>query len=76
VAGRRRIDGLLRTILREGMDDGSIVPQDPKTTASFIFGALNWICHWYHSEGEITPEELKRRAVEFTLRAVENRPGT
>ena len=76
VAGRRRIDSLLRTILREGMEDGSLAPMDPKTTASFIFGALNWICHWYHTEGEITPDELKRRAVEFALRAVENRPTT
>lgn len=75
VAGRRRIDALLRNILREGMDDGSIAAADPKTTASFIFGALNWICHWYHSEGEITPRELKRRATEFALRAVESRPG-
>jgi hypothetical protein len=58
------------------MEDGSLAPMDPKTTASFIFGALNWICHWYHTEGEITPDELKRRAVEFALRAVENRPTT
>ncbi|HEX7035678.1 MAG TPA: TetR/AcrR family transcriptional regulator [Pseudomonadales bacterium] len=75
VAGRRHIDNLLRTILREGIEDGSLAPMDPKTTASFIFGALNWICHWYHTEGEITPDELKRRATEFALRAVEKRPG-
>lgn len=74
VAGRRRIDSLMRTILREGMEDGSITSVDPKTTASFIFGALNWICHWYHTGGEITPQELKRRAIEFVLRAVETRP--
>lgn len=74
VAGRRRIDSLLRTILREGMEDGSIATIDPKTTAAFIFGALNWICHWYHNEGEITPQELKRRAIDFAIRAVEPRP--
>jgi AcrR family transcriptional regulator len=73
VAGRRRIDNLLRTILREGMNDGSIATVDPKSTASFIFGALNWICHWYHAEGEITPDELKRRANDFVLRSVERR---
>jgi AcrR family transcriptional regulator len=73
VAGRRRIDNLLRTILREGMNDGSIATVDPKSTASFIFGALNWICHWYHSDGEITPDELKRRANDFVLRSVESR---
>lgn len=76
VDGRRRIDNLLRTILREGSDDGSLGSFDPKSTASFIFGALNWICHWYHSDGEITPEELKRRALEFVLRSVENRSTT
>jgi AcrR family transcriptional regulator len=73
LAGRRRIDQLLRDILRDGMDDGTIDPCDPKMTAFFIFGALNWICHWYHSEGEIQPDDLKRRAAEFVSRAVEPR---
>jgi len=73
VAGRRAIDTLLRTILSEGMKDGSITTIDPKTTAPFIFGALNWLCHWYHTDGEITPSELKRRAVDFVMRGVESR---
>jgi AcrR family transcriptional regulator len=73
VAGRRQIDNLLRTILREGIKDGSLATIDPKSTASFIFGALNWICHWYHVDGEITPDVLKRRAVDFVLRSVESR---
>ena len=73
VAGRRQIDNLLRTILREGMNDGSLATVDPKSTAAFIFGALNWICHWYHVDGEITPDMLKRRALDFVLRSVESR---
>ena len=75
VAGRRQVNELLREILRQGADDGSIARvEDPKTTSSFIFGALNWICHWYHADGEITPDELKRRAIEFVLNAVDRRP--
>jgi AcrR family transcriptional regulator len=71
VAGRRGIDRLLRGILQDGKEDGSLAPMDPKTTASFIFGALNWICHWYHAEGEVTPQALKQRALAFVLHGVE-----
>lgn len=73
VAGRRGIDRLLRSILQDGMKDGSLATVDPKTTASFIFGALNWICHWYHTEGEVTPKALKQQALGFVLHGVDKR---
>jgi len=70
LAGRRRIDKRLRDILQDGCADGSLAPLDPKTTAFFLFGALNWICRWYRADGEIQRDELKQRAREFVSRAV------
>lgn len=44
---KSEIDQGIRRLLREGIEDGSIGPCDPKMTAFALAGALNWIAHWY-----------------------------
>jgi AcrR family transcriptional regulator len=70
VAGRRQIDGMLRAILEDGAKDGSFDCPDPKVTAMFIFGAMNWIPHWFHRDGPISVEDLSARLVAFVDRAL------
>lgn len=70
VAGRRQIDSMLRGILEDGAKDGSFDCADPKVTAMFVFGAMNWIPHWFHREGAITVEDLSERLVAFVDRAL------
>jgi AcrR family transcriptional regulator len=36
-----------------------------------MFGALNWIAHWYHSRGGLTVDELTDECVRFFLRTAE-----
>jgi AcrR family transcriptional regulator len=67
IAGRREINNMLVDILQEGMDDGSLRKCDAKTTAAFVFGALNWTCHWYHPDGEMSVPQLKERAMDFII---------
>ena len=55
---KRKIDRRLRSVVQEGIDDGSIMPCDPKIAAFSIAGALNWICHWYEPEGALSAEEI------------------
>jgi AcrR family transcriptional regulator len=55
---KRKIDRRLRSFIQEGIGDGSITPCDPKIAAFSIAGALNWICHWYEPEGELSAEEI------------------
>jgi AcrR family transcriptional regulator len=55
---KRKIDRRLRSFIQEGVDDGSIMPCDPKIAAFSIAGALNWICHWYEPEGALSAEEI------------------
>ncbi len=57
-ARKRQIDRRLRSFVQEGIDDGSIVPCDPKLAAFSIAGALNWICMWYEPGGPLSPEEI------------------
>jgi len=68
--GRKEIDNMLRDIIARGIADGSIVLCDPKTTASFIFGQMNWIPYWYHRDGEVSVDELAERQVEFVMRSL------
>ena len=70
VAGRRQIDGMLRAILDEGGIDGSLTCSDPKVTAMFIFGAMNWIPHWFHADGALGVDELSGRLIDFIERAI------
>ncbi len=55
---KRKIDRRLRSFIQEGIDDGSILPCDPKLAAFSIAGAVNWICMWYEPEGALSPEEI------------------
>jgi AcrR family transcriptional regulator len=68
--GRKQIDNMLRDVVARGVADGSIAPCDPKTTASFIFGQMNWIPYWFHGDGEISVDELARRQIEFVTRSL------
>jgi AcrR family transcriptional regulator len=65
--GSKRIELMMREILRRGAADKSIAPCDPKMTAMFFFGALNWLPYWYRVDGEISPDDLVNRITDFML---------
>ncbi|HUK01815.1 MAG TPA: TetR/AcrR family transcriptional regulator [Steroidobacteraceae bacterium] len=64
------IDQGIRTLLRDGMRDGSIASCDPKMTAFALAGALNWIGHWYRAEESLTPDEIAERFNELFARGL------
>jgi AcrR family transcriptional regulator len=68
--GRRQTNDLLVGLVREGIADGSIPKCDPKLTAFFVFGMLNWIAQWYDPEGERTLDEIAEEAVKFVRGAL------
>ena len=55
---KSEIDQGIRRLIREGVQDGSIEPCDPKMTAFALAGALNWIAHWYREDQSLTPAEV------------------
>jgi len=57
-AMKSEIDQGIRRLLREGIQDGSIHPCDPKMTAFALAGALNWIAHWYRESQSMTGAEI------------------
>jgi AcrR family transcriptional regulator len=57
-AMKSEIDQGIRRLLREGIQDGSIHPCDPKMTAFALAGALNWIAHWYRESQSMTGTQI------------------
>src|SRR5579864_460864 len=55
---KSEIDQGIRRLIREGIQDRSIHPCDPKMTAFALAGALNWIAHWYREDQSLTPAEI------------------
>jgi AcrR family transcriptional regulator len=57
-AMKSEIDQGIRRLIREGIQDGSIHPCDPKMTAFALAGSLNWIAHWYRENRSMTASEI------------------
>jgi AcrR family transcriptional regulator len=57
-AMKSEIDHGIRRLIREGVQDGSIHPCDPKMTAFALAGSLNWIAHWYRENQSMTGAEI------------------
>jgi AcrR family transcriptional regulator len=55
---KSEIDQGLRTLIRQGIDDGSIRACDPKMMSFALAGALNWIGHWYRPNESLSPGQV------------------
>jgi AcrR family transcriptional regulator len=57
-AMKSEIDHGIRRLIRDGVQDGSIHPCDPKMTAFALAGSLNWIAHWYRENQSMSAVEI------------------
>jgi len=70
---REVLDGAIRDLITQGIDDGSIAPCDPKLATFALFGAFNWIAHWYTDTGSYTPFEIADQFVEIFEHGLQTR---
>ncbi len=70
---KREIDRRLRSLIQEGIEDGSVAPVDPKLAAFAIAGALNWIGTWYRPAGTLSTEEIAEKYVKLFTDGLTNR---
>lgn len=73
---KSEIDQGIRRLIREGIQDGSIQPCDPKMTAFALTGALNWIAHWYRENQSMTGAEIAEAFVTIFENGLRPRTGT
>jgi AcrR family transcriptional regulator len=71
---KSEIDQGIRRLIREGIQDGSIGPCDPKMTAFALAGALNWIAHWYRERQSMTGTEIAAAFVNIFEQGLLPRP--
>ena len=75
VRQRDRFERALRALVKEGIEDGSIVPCDPKLAIFVILGALNWVPKWFKPNGAWTPEQLTQALSQIFERVVSSVPA-
>lgn len=55
---QKRLDRTVRELVVEGIADGSISPRNPGLVSGMLFGAMNWVPHWFSASGKLTLAEV------------------
>jgi AcrR family transcriptional regulator len=71
---RDKCQGLIRTLIEEGIAEGSIVDEDPEVLLMLLWGTLNWMCMWYRRDGKYSAAELGQHFAELIQRALVTQP--
>jgi TetR/AcrR family transcriptional regulator, cholesterol catabolism regulator len=75
IAPQKRYERAWDEVIRELQESGDwAVPT--RADRLLMFGALNWIAHWYRSRGELSVDELADECVRFFLRTPEPKSRT
>ena len=70
IQGRDRFEGVLRSVVVEGIEAGEFRDVDPKIAVFAILGAVNWIARWYRPGGGIQPAGLGDAFADYLLRGL------
>jgi TetR/AcrR family transcriptional regulator len=72
---RDQFERALRTVVRQGMADGSIVTCEPKLAVFALLGAINWVPKWYRPGGDWQSGQIARALVELITRSLATEPA-
>lgn len=63
-----------RALVIEGINDGSIIPCDPKLVIFAFMGAVNWVSKWYRENGPWSADEVAHSIVNLITRSIAAKP--
>jgi TetR/AcrR family transcriptional regulator len=72
---RDRFEQALRGLIREGVEDGSIAPCDPKLAVFAILGAIHWVPKWFRHDGPWSADEVSAALTDLLDRMVSAKPA-
>lgn len=72
---RDEFEHALRDLIREGINDGSIVPCDPKLAIFTVWGAVNSVPKWFSPQGEWTSDQLAQAMADILCRCLATTPA-
>ena len=67
LAARDAYERAFRTVISDGVGDGSIREVNPKIASIFILSILNAVERWYRADGELDRDALADAIVSFAL---------
>jgi len=70
VAKRDAFESELRQLVAKGIDDGSIVPCDPKLAIFVLLGAVNWVPKWYKEGGPWSGPQVAAAITDMVTRSI------
>ncbi|MCZ4264082.1 TetR/AcrR family transcriptional regulator [Erythrobacter sp. G21629-S1] len=71
---RKQLETELREQIASGIEDGSMIPCDPKLAALSLVGAMAWISKWYEPDGDWRPEQVAQSMSEMLIRSLAAKP--
>jgi len=71
---RDRYESMLRALIQEGIDDGSIVMCDPKLVTFTLLGAVHWVPKWFSHDGPWSSVQLSKAMTDLMERALSSTP--
>jgi TetR/AcrR family transcriptional regulator len=75
VRQRDRFERALRAFVREGIEDGSVAPCDPKLAIFVILGAMNWVPKWFKPSGTWKSDQLNAALAQMFERLISSAPA-
>ena len=72
---KAELDHEFRTLIEQGIAEGSLAPCDPKLTAFTLAGALSWIGRWYDPKGPLGAEDVARHCTAVLMNGLSPRPA-
>ena len=75
VEKRKELEVFLRDQIQAGIDDGSIVPCDPRMVSFALVGAMAWVTKWYEPDGQMTSEDVAKAMSDMLSRMVSATPS-
>ncbi len=72
---KSEIDLAFRSLVAQGVQEGSLAPCDPKMTAFVIAGALSWIGRWYQSDGDYSAAQVVEQCIATLMHGVLGPPA-
>jgi TetR/AcrR family transcriptional regulator len=74
VRERDRFERALRNLVKEGIEDGSVISCDPKLAMFVILGAMNWVPKWFKSSGAWKSDQLTAAIGQMFERIISSSP--
>ncbi len=71
---RDEFEGALRDFVREGIQDGSVIPCDPRLAIFTLYGAVNWVPKWFSHKGKWKAEQLASAMSQLLCRSISSHP--